>query len=73
MIPGGSWTSANTYSGPAYRVIGSPWLGAAYDPSRFDPPGGGNVTFTFNGLNDAVMAYTIDGVTQTKALVRQPF
>jgi hypothetical protein len=73
VIPGGSWTSANTYSGPAYRVIGSPWLGAAYDPSRFDPQAAGNVTFTFNGLNDAVMAYTIDGVTQTKALVRQPF
>jgi hypothetical protein len=73
VIPGGNWTSANTYSGGAYRVTGSPWLGAAYDPAAFRAQAVGNVSFTFTDMNNAVMTYTIDGVTQSKALTRQPF
>jgi hypothetical protein len=73
VIPGGSWTAANTYSGAAYRVTSSPWLGTVYNPAAFSPQAVGNVTFTFTDINSAVMTYTVDGVTQTKSLVRQPF
>jgi hypothetical protein len=73
VIPGGNWTSANAYSGAAYRVTSSPWLGAAYDPAAFRAQAVGNVSFTFTDMNNAVMTYTIDGVTQSKALTRQPF
>jgi hypothetical protein len=73
VVPGGSWTAANVYTGTAYRTSGSPWLGGAYNPAAFNPQPVGSVTFTFNDLNNAVMSYAIDGVTGTKAIVRQPF
>ena len=73
VIPGGAWTSANTYSGAAYRVTSSPWLGTTYNPAAFSPQAVGNVTFTFTDINNAVMTYTVDGVTQARNLSRQPF
>jgi hypothetical protein len=33
----------------------------------------GTVTFTFTDIAMRVMTYTVDGVTQTKSLTRQPF
>jgi hypothetical protein len=73
VIPGGAWTSANTYSGAAYRVTSSRWLGTTYNPAAFSPQAVGNVTFTFTDINNAVMTYTVDGITQSKNLSRQPF
>jgi hypothetical protein len=73
VVPGGSWTAANVFSGTAYRTSGSPWLGSAYNPAAFNPQPVGNVTFTFNDVNNAVMSYTIDGVTGSKPIFRQPF
>jgi hypothetical protein len=73
VVPGGSWSAANVFSGTAYRTTGSPWLGRAYDPAAFDVQPVGNVTFTFTDLNNAVMSYTVDGVSGTRAIVRQPF
>ena len=73
VIPGGSWTSANVYTGTVYRTTGSPWIGATYDPNALNAPAVGTVTFTFLDLNNAVMSYTIDGVTGSKPLTRQPF
>lgn len=73
VVPGGNWTAANVYSGSAYRTTGSPWLAGAYDPAAFNPRPVGNVTFTFTGLNNAVMSYSIDGVTGSKPIFRQPF
>ena len=73
VMPGGSWTASNVYTGTAYRTSGSPWLGGAYDPAAFNPQPVGNVTFTFNDLNNAVMSYTIEGVSGSKPIFRQPF
>jgi hypothetical protein len=73
VIPGGSWTAANTFSGTAYRVTGSPWAGAVYNPAAVSPQAVGTVTFTFKDINNAVMTYTIGNITQSKPLSRQPF
>lgn len=73
VIPGGAWTAANVFSGTAYRTSGSPWLGAPYDRAALALQGVGTVTFTFHGRDTATMSYTVDGVTQSKAIVRQPF
>jgi len=73
VVPGGSWTSANTYTGTAYRVTGSPWIGAAFDASATKGQAVGSVTFAFTDLNHAVMTYTIDGLTQSKPITRQTF
>ncbi len=73
VIPGGSWTAANVFTGTAYRTTGSPWAGAAYNLAALIAQPVGTVTFTFNDLNNAVMSYTIDGVSGSKPIVRQPF
>jgi len=73
VIPSGAWTSANAYTGVAYRVTGAPWIGAAYDASALNAQAAGSVTFSFADLNHAVMTYTLDGVTQSKPITRQPF
>ena len=73
VIPGGAWTAANVFSGTAYRTSGSPWLGAPYDPAALAPQAVGTVTFTFHGGNSATLSYSVEGITQSKAIVRQPF
>ena len=73
VIPSGTWTSANTYTATVYRTSSSPWIGAPYNAGAFAAPPVGTVTFTFTDLNNAVMSYTIDGVTGSKPITRQPF
>ena len=73
VVPGGAWTSTNVFSGTAYRTTGSPWLGSAYNPAALVAQAVGTVTFTFAGIDAAVMSYSVDGVTQSKSIVRQPF
>ncbi|HEX6632737.1 MAG TPA: hypothetical protein VF038_02140 [Usitatibacter sp.] len=73
VVPGGQWTTASTFTGTAYRTRGSPWLGRAYDASAFGIDPVGSVTFSFTDLSHATMTYTVDGVTQSKPIERQPF
>jgi hypothetical protein len=74
VVPGGTWTAANAWSGTAYRTTGSAWLGAAYDPGAFNPVSVGSMGFSFaNDAGSATMTYDLDGVKGTKSLVRQPF
>jgi photosystem II stability/assembly factor-like uncharacterized protein len=73
VVPGGTWTAGNVFSGTAYRTSSSPWVGVPYDPSRFAITPVGTVTFTFGADGkSAGMAYTIDGLSGSNALVRQP-
>ena len=73
VIPGGTWTAANTFTGTAYRTTGSAWLGTSYNAALLNPQAVGTVTFTFTDLNNAVMTYTVEGVSQSKNITRQPF
>ena len=73
VMPAGSWDSAHkVYTGEIYQPQGSPFF--AYDVSRFQ--GGaslGTVKLTFNGVNDAVLQYTINGVSASKNISRLGF
>ena len=62
-----------TFAGTAYRTRGSPWLGMPYSAAAFQAEAAGEVSLRFEGLDRATMSYTVDGVTQTKTIVRQPF
>ena len=73
VVPSGTWTAANVYTGTAYRTTGSPWIGAPYNPAALVPQPVGTVTLTFHDANNATMSYTVEGVTQSKAIVRQGF
>jgi hypothetical protein len=73
VIPGGAWTAANTFSGTVYRTTGSAWVGAPYNPGALQATAAGAVTFTFHDRDNATLSYTVDGVTQSKPITRQPF
>lgn len=68
----GAW-SGNTYSGALYSTHGSAVINASYDPSKLTIQEVGTLTLTFTDANTATMTYTVDGVTQTKAITRLPF
>jgi len=72
VMPDGTWSDANTYSGRLYRTTGSPWLGQAYDPSRLVVTDVGSATWRFT-LAGAALDYTVGGNAGTMDLVRQPF
>jgi predicted extracellular nuclease len=68
----GSW-SGNTYTGTLYRTQGSAWLGVPYNAAQFSPTAVGSMSFRFLDANTADLTYTVDGVTQTKTITRQPY
>jgi len=73
VVPGGTWTAGNVFTGTAYRTTSSPWVGATYDPSRFQITPAGTVTFTFGADGkSAGMAYTLDGLSGSNVITRQP-
>ncbi len=56
----------------------SPGTGPAFDAGPFDPAKVvgttvGTATFTFADGNNAIFAYTVNGIAQSKALTRQVF
>ena len=71
-VPGGTW-SGNSFTGSIYSTTSSPWLGTAYDPSRFSATPVGSMTLTFTDQSNALMSYTVNGIAQTKNIVRQPY
>ncbi|HET7403215.1 MAG TPA: hypothetical protein VFJ62_15580, partial [Usitatibacter sp.] len=73
VIPGGNWSAANVFTGTAFRTTSSAWLGKPYDPGLFVTRAVGSVTLTFRDTSNALMAYTVDGVSGSKPLARQPF
>ncbi len=73
VMPGGTWTSANTYEGRVYRTHSSGWLAQTYDPSKFTVNDVGSYRLRFSGIA-ATFDYTIDGRAGTIAIARQaPF
>jgi hypothetical protein len=73
VMPGGSWITPRTYSGPLYRTRGSRWADRTYDPSQLVVERVGTMTIAFDNQNDAYLTYVIDGVEQTRSITRQPF
>ena len=72
VMPGGNWVG-DTYSGGLFTTTGSPWLGAVYDPTRLRVTRAGTLSLKFTDQDSATMTYTVNGVTQSKTITRQPF
>jgi hypothetical protein len=64
--------SGSSCSGTLYRTTSAPF-GPTYDPSLFKVFTAGSVIVSFVDANDAVLSYTVDGVTATKTIARQVF
>jgi hypothetical protein len=72
VMSSGTWTSANTFEGRIHRATGSPWLGRAYDASRFAPRDVGAFRLRFEG-EAATFEYSVDGRSGSLPLTRTPF
>ena len=64
-------TAPNTYSGDLFRTTGSVF--SAYDASKFVANKVGTSTFTFSDAGNGVFSYTVNGVTQSKPIMREVF
>ena len=64
-------TQANTYTGPLLRATGSSL--AAYDPTKFHATQVGTATFTFTDAGHGTFQYTVNGISQSKAIKRYVF
>ena len=76
VLPGGAWTSANTYSGTVYRTTAGPTTfleGGSLNPSTVTRTVAGSMSITFTSSSTATMGYSIDGVAGTKTITRQAF
>lgn len=66
-------TGNATYAGTLYRTVGPPFSNAAWDPSQVAVAPAGHVTLVFSDADNGTFSYTLDGITQTKAITRQVF
>jgi hypothetical protein len=72
VMPGGTWTGANEYSGQIYRTRASAWLQAPYDATKLQVIPVGSYRLRFDN-GTATFDYTLDGRSGSLALARQPF
>ena len=64
--------SGSSCSGTLYRTTGPPF-GPTFDATRVHAVAVGNAIVSFIGANDALLSYTVNGVSATKRITRQLF
>jgi hypothetical protein len=69
----GAKTGPSTYTGALYRTRGPSFAAMPWDPAQVTTVPVGNATFTFADSGSGTFAYSVDGVSQTKAITRQAF
>ncbi len=62
-----------TYRGTLIRTTGPAFGAVPFDPARVTRTAAGTATFTFANGNAATFAYTLNGISQAKAITRQLF
>jgi hypothetical protein len=65
-------TGNATYSGTLYKVFGPP-TASPWDPSKVTRMPVGNATLTFRDDDNGTFAYTVSGVSGSKAITREVF
>lgn len=73
MSNGARQAGTNTYTGALYRTTGPAFSAATFDPSQVTVTQVGNGTFSFTDANTGTFSYTVNGVSQTKAILRQVY
>jgi len=66
-------TGTRTYTGTIDATTGPPFNSAPFDPARVTHSTVGTATVTFTDGANATLVYTLNGVSQTKALTRFAF
>jgi len=71
LVVSATRVAPNVYSGNLFTGTGPSFK--AFDPTRVVPVQVGSATFTFYGADSATFAYAVNGITQSKPLVREIF
>jgi hypothetical protein len=66
-------TGNATYAGTLYRTAGPPMSASPWDPSKVARIPAGSATLTFATDNSGTFAYTVNGISASKAITRQVF
>jgi cytochrome c553 len=72
VMPGGTWTTSNIFTGLLYHVTGAPG-NVAFNASAVAVAQVGSATLAFTDANNATFTYTVNGAQVTKSVQRQPF
>lgn len=72
VLPGGTWVSSNVFGGNWFQVEGPPYSGA-FDPAAVHAVQVGTATLTFSDASHGTLAFSVNGTTVVKPIVRQPF
>lgn len=73
VMSDGRKTGTNTYTGTLYRTTGPAFSASPWNGSQVRVTEAGTGTFTFTDANNGTFAYTVDGVSQAKAITRQVY
>jgi len=66
-------TAPNTYSGTLYATTGPAFNAVPFNPASVVATAVGNGTLAFSDANDGSFSYTVNGVSQMKAITREVF
>ena len=73
LVMTASKTGPGTYSGTLYTTKGPPFDAVPFNPAQVAPTAVGNGTLSFSDANNGTFSYTVNGVSQNKALTHQVF
>ncbi len=73
VMSDGAKTGTATYSGPLYRTTGPAFSAQPWNPAQVTVTPVGMATFAFGDASHGTFTYTVDGITQSKAITRQTF
>lgn len=69
----GRLTAPSTYSGALFRTTGPAFNANPWNPASVSVTPVGTGTFTFSDTNNGTFSYTVNGVSQSKAITRQVY
>jgi predicted dienelactone hydrolase len=66
-------TGGNTFTGTLLQVTGPAFDAVPFDPAQVSGSAVGTGTLTFTDADNGTFAYTVNGISQTKAITREVF
>ena len=73
VMSNGNRIGNGVYSGALYRTTGPPFSATPWNPSQVVATPVGTGTFTFIDASNGTFSYTVNGVSQSKAITRQVY
>jgi len=73
VVPGGAWTSPTTFAGNLYATSGPAASNPTFNGSSVSVRQAGSASLSFSDANTGTWSYTVDGVSGSRAITRQPY